>query len=199
MGTALQRMDDEVAGAPEVVGGTGWNDPLSDPVEYNAKLTAQTERGWLKTTPYDPRVAAIVIARVAEGTMLTVVISQYGISMGTIRKWKRKSREFKDALVEAEAMGAQAMVEQAVTIADGQAFTPAEAMSQKLRIEARWKLAEKHAPGRYGSKSDEAGGLEWGKVLDEMNARRAARTVVAQTVVDAQAVPKEATKEVDPI
>ena len=192
-------MDDEVAGAPEVVGGTGWNDPLSDPVEYNAKLTAQTERGWLKTTPYDPRVAAIVIARVAEGTMLTVVISQYGISMGTIRKWKRKSREFKDALVEAEAMGAQAMVEQAVTIADGQAFTPAEAMSQKLRIEARWKLAEKHAPGRYGSKSDEAGGLEWGKVLDEMNARRAARTVVAQTVVDAQAVPKEATKEVDPI
>lgn len=199
MGTALQRMDDEVAGAPEVVGGTGWNDPLSDPVEYNAKLTAQTERGWLKTTPYDPRVAAIVIARVAEGTMLTVVISQYGISMGTIRKWKRKSREFKDALVEAEAMGAQAMVEQAVTIADGQAFTPAEAMSQKLRIEARWKLAEKHAPGRYGSKSDEAGGLDWGKVLDEMNARRAARTVVAQTVVDAQAVPKEATKEVDPI
>lgn len=192
-------MDDEVAGAPEVVGGTGGNDPLSDPVEYNAKLTAQTERGWLKTTPYDPRVAAIVIARVAEGTMLTVVISQYGISMGTIRKWKRKSREFKDALVEAEAMGAQAMVEQAVTIADGQAFTPAEAMSQKLRIEARWKLAEKHAPGRYGSKSDEAGGLDWGKVLDEMNARRAARTVVAQTVVDAQAVPKEATNEVDPI
>ena len=36
-------------------------------------------------------------------------------------------------------------------------------------------------------------------MLDEMNARRAARTVVAQTVVDAQAVPKEATKEVDPI
>ncbi len=198
MGTA-QRETDSDGGEMVALTPAGADHPLTDPVEYNAKLTANQERGWLKTTPYDPRVAAIVIARVAEGTMLTVVIAEYGISMGTIRKWKRKSREFKDALVEAEAMGAQAMVEQAVTIADGQAFTPAEAMSQKLRIEARWKLAEKHAPGRYGSKSDEVGGLDWGKVLDEMNARRAARTVVAQTVVEAQAVPKEATNEVDPI
>lgn len=154
------------------------DDPLEDPEKFALRERVTTERDALRRLPYDPRVAAVLIARVAGGETLKKVCQDYGISFGTIHKWKRAgphAKDFKEALREAEELGAQYKVEEAQEIADGPMSFPVDAMKAKLQTDLRWKLAEKHAPTRYGKAADETGGLDWGKVLDAMKAQRASR------------------------
>ena len=173
-----------------------------EPTAETLRERMKEERGVLRTMPYDGRVAAVVVARVAEGRLLKDVLREYGMSWGTIRKWKRGQKEFREALTDAEAMGAQHMVEEAIEIADEEVRLPVDAMRNKLRTDVRWRLAEKNAPGKYGAKADEVVGLDWGKVLDEVRAQQVAREPVAPgplvgTPVETTVV--ETTVEVDPI
>ena len=168
----------DVSGSAELV---PIDDPLEDPETFMLRERAFTEKDALRRLPYDPRVAAVVIARVAGGTLLRTVLKEYGISWGTIHKWKRSgpyAKEFKEALKEAEELGAQALVEEAVELSDAPVSFPVDAMRVKLQVDSRWKLAEKHAPSKYGKAADEGGSLDWGKVLDAMHAQRGARAAV---------------------
>lgn len=164
----------------ELVGG---GDPLEDPEVYAARERALAERSALRRMPYDARIAAIIVARVAGGETLKRVCESYGISFGTIHKWKRSgphAKEFREALREAEELGAQYKVEEAEEIADGEMSFPVDAMKAKLQTDLRWRLAEKHAPERYGKRAEEGGGLDWGKVLDAMKGQ--VRAVTGATV-----------------
>jgi hypothetical protein len=180
-------------------------DIVVEPAGETLRERVRVDRGVLRTMGYDSRVAAIVVARVSEGVLLKDVLREYGMSWGTIRRWKRSRKEFREAMTDAEAMGAQHMVEEAIEIADENVGLPVDAMRNKLRTDVRWRLAEKNAPGKYGAKADEVVGLDWGKVLDDVRAQQLAREPVApgpavgtpvETTVEATV---EATVEVDPI
>ncbi len=164
---------------------------LEDPEAFDARQLVIVERSALRRMPYDPRIAAIIIARVAAGALLKKVCEDYGITFGTIHKWKRAgphAKEFREALADAEALGAQYMVEEAVEKADEPMSFPVDAMKAKLQTDMRWKLAGKHAPERYGDKASETGGLDWGKVLDAVNAGKSLKTTSA---VPGHAEPQE--------
>ena len=196
-GTERRTQDAELVPTSEAL-----DDPLEDPESYALRVRASEERQALKRLPYDPRIAAIIIARVAGGETLKRVCESYGISFGTIHKWKRTgphSREFKEALREAEELGAQYKVEEAVELSDAPMSFPVDAMKAKLQTDMRWKLAEKHAPGKYGKAAEEGGGMDWGKVLDKINERRKGPGGAPSPAVQVpgQVVPRETGK--DPI
>jgi len=153
------------------------------------RMDLRGDLGYLQVVPYDPRLAALIVARVAEGQMLGPVIEEYRLSWGTINKWKKRVREFGEGLREAQRMGAQKLAEETVEIADELTETMMGSARNKLRVETRMKLAAKYDPERYGDKADVESAMDWGKVLDEMRGLKKGEALVKAKEV---AIPVQA-------
>lgn len=96
---------------------------------------------------------AVTITRICDvmalGFPLSAVLQMPGMpTVDLVMKWQRKDPAIRQAIAEAREMGADAMAEECLQIADE--ATPVSVQVAKLRIGTRLRLAGAWAPGTYG-------------------------------------------------
>lgn len=141
-------------------------DPLASVEEHRGAIATSDNRRYLQVQPYDPRLAAVIVARVAEGHTLTQVLDEYGLSWGTLRRWEARKERFKAALNEARTLASYRLADEALDEASKETGSMPEAMARKLRVETLKWAASKANPVTFGDRVQVDATLDLGKVLD---------------------------------
>ena len=134
--------------------------------------TAQRSKSMGRHTDYRPKTADAIIEWIANGRPLREFCRQEGMpAWRTVYDWLEKNEEFSARFARARDMGADAIAEEALAIADtpqeGEiTTTDEEGVSVKredmlghrrLQVDTRLKLLAKWFPKKYGDKLELAG------------------------------------------
>lgn len=77
-----------------------------------------------------------------------------GLDYAKVLNWIHKDPKRKQQYYEAQEIGAEALADEMVYIADGTEGVPEDVQRSKLRIDTRWKLIETWNRKRYGNVKD---------------------------------------------
>ncbi len=120
-----------------------------------------------RKTTYTQHLGDEIISRVAEGEPLRKICRDMNIAWRTVYEWREKNEEFSARFASARDMGADAIFEETIEIADtprtgfikaykadGSVEVKEEDMlgHRKLQVETRFKLLSKWNPKKYGDR-----------------------------------------------
>lgn len=119
---------------------------------------------------YTQALGEAICAELGEGKPLRQICREHGLAWQTIYDWRKAHKEFDGAIAHARDIGMDAILEEALEIAD----TPLEGAEttikangdieekrgdmlghRKLQIETRLKLLAKWNPNKYGDKIEQ--------------------------------------------
>ncbi len=101
-----------------------------------------------RPTDYTPELAAEICGRVGAGESVKSICAEEGMPVqSAIYRWLTLHPEFKEMYTLAKADSVDALVDQALDIADD---LEGEVQRDRLRVEARKWFAAKIAPRKYG-------------------------------------------------
>ena len=102
---------------------------------------------------YTQELHDTILERLAEGRSLLSICRDEDIpSHATILRWRRKYKDFDDAIPRAREDGSHTLAEQCLEIADDE--TGGDVQHRRLRIDTRLRLIGKWNARAYGDKLD---------------------------------------------
>lgn len=114
----------------------------------------------MTATIRSPLMDDMIVEHISRGGMLAELCREFGVDRGLVYDWINKDPDFAARMERARSLGADAIAEQALAIADqteldtGDGGRPNKEWMQrsKLRVETRLKLLAKWHPKKYGEK-----------------------------------------------
>lgn len=91
--------------------------------------------------------------RLADGESLAKICAAWDVPHGRMLAWLMADAERYGVYERSLELAAHALVAETVAIADNSAF---EAPDKRVRIDTRFRVAQYHAPGRYGKNENSA-------------------------------------------
>jgi len=108
-------------------------------------------------TTYTPEMGAMICDLLMTPMSLTAVCKLPGTGIpdkANVCRWLVKIESFREMYTAAKAISIDLYVDETIDIADDVSADNAEISRAKLRIDSRWKTAERIAPKKYGQKID---------------------------------------------
>ena len=127
--------------------------------------------------PYDNKRVRECLEMICEGTTITTACKRANVLRRSIYAWRTKFPEFEDQVVKAQLMGADAIADQMLEIADDDA-SPPQYVKNKLDT-LRWLLSKLY-PAKYGERMS----LEVSQQVSIREALEEAKARVAGRVID---------------
>lgn len=106
-----------------------------------------------RPTLYSPELAELICVRLMTPLSLNKLCQMADMpSRDTVCRWLIQYPEFRAQYQTATEVRLDLLVDETVDIADEKAADAVGVSSAKLRIDARWRMAERMAPRKYGPK-----------------------------------------------
>jgi hypothetical protein len=106
-----------------------------------------------RPTKYSPELAELICVRLMTPLSLNKLCQMDDMpSRDTVCRWLIQYPEFRAQYQTATEVRLDLLVDETVDIADADALEAVDVSHAKLRIDARWRMAERMAPRKYGPK-----------------------------------------------
>jgi len=106
-----------------------------------------------RPTKYSPELAELICVRLMTPLSLNKLCQMDDMpSRDTVCRWLIQHPEFRAQYQTATEVRLDLLVDETVDIADEKAQEAVDVSHAKLRIDARWRMAERMAPRKYGPK-----------------------------------------------
>ena len=105
-------------------------------------------------TKKTPELIETVLSRIALGQTMTSITRELGFSADAWALWMKADPDLATAYYDARSIGADAIADGILTIADEVTASTVEVAKARLRTDVRLKLLAKWQPDKYGDKVD---------------------------------------------
>ena len=105
-------------------------------------------------TKKTPELIETVLSRIALGETMTSISRDLGFSPDAWALWMKADPTLATAYYDARSIGADAIADDVLSIADSAPLTPVDVAKARLRTDVRLKLLAKWQPDKYGDKVD---------------------------------------------
>ena len=105
-------------------------------------------------TKKTPELIETVLSRIALGETMTAITRDLGFSADVWAKWMKADPALATAYYDARSIGADAIADDVLNIADNADETAVGVAKSRLRVDTRLRLLAKWQPDKYGEKVD---------------------------------------------
>lgn len=125
--------------------------PASKPAAKKAPAKAGSKGG--RPTTYTVELGERICTALMEPCSLNKVCKRAGMPQrAVVYRWLLRHEEFRVAFEAAIAVRLDLVIDETIDIADAAKLDPASISRAKLQIDARWRMAERLAPRKYGQR-----------------------------------------------